>query len=246
MCLATSSNLLLVLQDGKNNNNVFFTRTRDLLVSRKTMQRHFSPHSSSPFPCNFCKRNSNGIFNDSQSWFSFHFYTQRELKPTQKSARKWQLRPFATSCAKYYEGHSPLQTSFTRTSPLEKTWLKKQAHIRFAVDLGLFSRCRVFQSIWDIYKLKRKEVQKARADSTDKGSSSDGTNVTRTQQRTKVAWVTLTSMRVNIRRINSVRGTSSTRMAVSGIYTLHFRHTGGSAETEAIVFKMGHSPLIWN
>ena len=108
----------------KNNNNVFFPRTRDLLVSRKTMQRHFSPHSSSPFPCNFCKRNSNGIFNDSQSWFSFHFYTQRELKPTEKSARKWQLRPFATSCAKYYEGHSPLQTSFTEP-PIRKDLAQK-------------------------------------------------------------------------------------------------------------------------
>ena len=32
--------------------------------------------------------------------------------PTQKSAGKWQLRTFTTSCAKYYEGHSLVQTSF--------------------------------------------------------------------------------------------------------------------------------------
>ena len=32
----------------------------------------------------------------------------REPTHTQKSARKWQLRPFATSCAKDYEGHSLL------------------------------------------------------------------------------------------------------------------------------------------
>ena len=46
--------------------------------------------------------------------FSFHCYTQRELTPTQKSARKWQLRPFATSCAKDYEGHSLVQTSLVK------------------------------------------------------------------------------------------------------------------------------------
>ena len=36
---------------------------------------------------------------------------QPEPTPTQKSARKWQLRPFATSCVKDYEGHSLVQTS---------------------------------------------------------------------------------------------------------------------------------------
>ena len=37
---------------------------------------------------------------------------QPEPTPTQKSARKWQLRPFATSCVKDYKVHSLLQTSF--------------------------------------------------------------------------------------------------------------------------------------
>ena len=45
------------------------------------------------------------------SWFYFHWYTQCEPTPTQKSAWKWQLQPFVTSCAKDYEGHSLLQTS---------------------------------------------------------------------------------------------------------------------------------------
>ena len=45
------------------------------------------------------------------SRFNFHCYTQRETTPTEKSARKWQLRPFATSCVKAYEGHSLVQTS---------------------------------------------------------------------------------------------------------------------------------------
>ena len=48
---------------------------------------------------------------------SFHCrcYKQREPTPTQKSARKWQLRPFATSCAKDCEGHSLVQTSFAES-----------------------------------------------------------------------------------------------------------------------------------
>ena len=36
------------------------------------------------------------------STFNFHCYTHRQPTPTQRSAQKWrQLRPFATSCAKY-------------------------------------------------------------------------------------------------------------------------------------------------
>ena len=44
--------------------------------------------------------------------FNFHCYTQRGPTPTQKSARKWQVQPFATSSTKDYEGHSLVQTSF--------------------------------------------------------------------------------------------------------------------------------------
>ena len=45
--------------------------------------------------------------------FNFHCYTQREPAPTQKSARtEWPLRPYATSCAKDYEEHSDMETSF--------------------------------------------------------------------------------------------------------------------------------------
>ena len=38
------------------------------------------------------------------SRFNFHCYTQREPTPTQKSVRKRQLRPFATSCEECVEG----------------------------------------------------------------------------------------------------------------------------------------------
>ena len=39
------------------------------------------------------------------SRFNFHCYTPRVPTATPTSARKWQLRPFATSCAKEYEGY---------------------------------------------------------------------------------------------------------------------------------------------
>ena len=46
------------------------------------------------------------------SRFNFHCYTQCEAMYTQKLARKWELQPFATSCAKDSERHSLVQTSF--------------------------------------------------------------------------------------------------------------------------------------
>ena len=45
----------------------------------------------------------------SNSLFNFHCYTKRKPVPTQKSARKCELRPFVT---KDYIGHSLVQTSF--------------------------------------------------------------------------------------------------------------------------------------
>ena len=68
--------------------NAFFLRTRNLLISPKTMQRHFlftlHPLSTVIFATAtvlafVLLRNSN---------FNFHCYTQREATPTQKSARK--------------------------------------------------------------------------------------------------------------------------------------------------------------
>ena len=41
--------------------NALFLRTRDLLVSQKTTQRHFFFHPTSPFPSNFCNCISGGI-----------------------------------------------------------------------------------------------------------------------------------------------------------------------------------------
>ena len=47
------------------------------------------------------------------SRLNIHCYIQREPTPTPKSAWKWQLRPFMTSCSKDYKGHSLVQTSIT-------------------------------------------------------------------------------------------------------------------------------------
>ena len=91
--------------------NVFFPWTRDLLVSQKTMQRHFFYPLS---PVIFATATAVAFVLLRNSRFNFHCYTQREATPTQKSAQKWQLQPLATSFAKDYNlGHSLMQTSFT-------------------------------------------------------------------------------------------------------------------------------------
>ena len=77
MCLATSSNLLP-------------QNARDLLISQKTTQRPvFSTlHPLFP-PVNFAAATVVAFALLRNSGFNFHCYTQREVMPTQKSARKW-------------------------------------------------------------------------------------------------------------------------------------------------------------
>ena len=127
-------------------------RTRDLLVSWKPNQRHFFSHPPSPFPGIFfnCDIGSLWIFNcDIGSlwialWFNsrlnFRCYTQREPTPTQKSARKWQLRPFTTPCAEDYEGHSLVQTSFTEPPSRSSFGRMVQSVRGFGLAVRLVSR----------------------------------------------------------------------------------------------------------
>ena len=66
----------------------FFLRTRDLLVSQKTTQRHFLS-TLHPFSTVFFATATVSAFvllRDSR--FNFYCYIQRETTPTQKSARK--------------------------------------------------------------------------------------------------------------------------------------------------------------
>ena len=83
-------------------------------------------HPLSHFPSNTCKCNSSSSCSSSNSSSSIailgstsivtHSVNQCLLKNQPgsgscKSARKWQLQPFATSCMKDYEGQSLMQTS---------------------------------------------------------------------------------------------------------------------------------------
>ena len=66
----------------------FFLRTRDLLVSQKTTQRHFFSTLHSISTVIFATVTVLAFVLLRNSRFNFHCYTQREATPTQKSARK--------------------------------------------------------------------------------------------------------------------------------------------------------------
>ena len=71
------------------------------------------------------------------SKFNFHCYTQCETTPTQKSAQKWQLRPFMTSCVKDYEGNSLLQASFAELPNTQHTLIKPKRQYNHLKVLAL-------------------------------------------------------------------------------------------------------------
>ena len=118
MYLATSSKLLLVLQDAKK--RIFSTNSQSSGQPKtdnvKTLFVSIFHHLS---PVIFTNVIVVSFLLLRSSRFSFHCCTQREPMPTQKSARKWHLRPFANSCAKDYERHSLLQISFAELPTTE-------------------------------------------------------------------------------------------------------------------------------
>ena len=69
--------------------NAFFLRTRDLLVSQKTTQRHYFSTLHPISPVIFATATVVALVLLRDSRFNFHCYTQREATLTQKSARKW-------------------------------------------------------------------------------------------------------------------------------------------------------------
>ena len=73
------------------------------------MQRHFFPILHHLFPVILAMATVVAFALLCNSRFNCHFHTQ----PAQKSALKWWLWPFTTSCTKDYQGHSLVQTSFT-------------------------------------------------------------------------------------------------------------------------------------
>ena len=101
------------------------------------MQKHFSPILHPLSPVIFATAPVVAFVLLRNSRFNFHCNIQREAMPTQKSARKWQLRPLATSWAKDYKGHSLVQTSFTEP-PITlqpTTWLSPWCSISGFWDL---------------------------------------------------------------------------------------------------------------
>ena len=86
---------------------IFPPHTYNLLVSQKLLQRvffHLSP---------VILANATVVVFVLLCSVNFHCYTYSEGMPTQSSAPKWQLDPFATSCVKDHEEYSLMQTSFT-------------------------------------------------------------------------------------------------------------------------------------
>ena len=91
--------------------NAVFLRTRDLLVSPKTTQRHFSFTLHPLSTVIFATATVLAFVLLRNSSFNFHCYTQREATPTQKSARK---------CAATSRDflHERLQSAFTLANQL--------------------------------------------------------------------------------------------------------------------------------
>ena len=68
--------------------NIFFLRTRNLLVSQKTTQKHIFSTLHHLSTIIFATATVLAFVLLRNSRFNFHCYTQREATPTQKSARK--------------------------------------------------------------------------------------------------------------------------------------------------------------
>ena len=107
MCLEISSNLLLVLQDALK--HIFSTNSR----CQKMTQRHFFPTLHPLSTVIFATATVLAFVLLCDSRFNFHCYTQREARPTQKSARKCA----ATSCDVLRER---LQSAFTLANQLRQ------------------------------------------------------------------------------------------------------------------------------
>ena len=100
--------------------NAFFLQTRNLLVSKKMMQRHFfsTLHPLSTVIFATATVVAFVLLHDSR--FNFHHYTQREATPTQKSARNCTV----TSCDIL---HERLQSAFTLENQL--LWIAQYTHM---------------------------------------------------------------------------------------------------------------------
>ena len=105
--------------------NAFFLRTRDLLVSQKTMQRHFFSTLHPLSTVIFATATVLAFVLLRNSRFNFHCYTQREAMPTQKSARK---------CAATSRNflRERLQSAFTLANQLR--WIAQYGHYILSIS----------------------------------------------------------------------------------------------------------------
>ena len=87
MCLATSNNLLLVLQDAPK--GFFSTKPRSSGQPKNDAMTLFFPTLHPLSPVIFATATVVAFVLLRSYMFSFYCYTQREATPTQKSARKW-------------------------------------------------------------------------------------------------------------------------------------------------------------
>ena len=86
MCLSTSNNLLLVLEDAPK--RIFFTNSRSSGQPKNNTKTLFSTLHPLSLVI-FATETVVAFVLLHSSRFNFHCYTQREATPTQKSARKW-------------------------------------------------------------------------------------------------------------------------------------------------------------
>ena len=108
MCLATSNNLYSnVLKDAPKR----ISSHALAIIWSNDEKTHFSIlHHLSPVI--FANAAVVAFVQLHDSRFRFHCSVKQRLLKNRPG--KWQLRPFATSCAKDYEGHSLVQTSFAK------------------------------------------------------------------------------------------------------------------------------------
>ena len=121
------------------------TRTRDLLSRETAMQRPtlFAPHPHTFTLYFFCKCNSRTT---SQFYVQLPLLYTAWTNATQKSSRKWQLRPFATSCAKDYKGQSLVQTIFDSDGALP--WAR-----------AVWQPASLVDPLWGTYLLRSSEIK---------------------------------------------------------------------------------------
>ena len=126
--------------------NASFPRTCDLLVSQKTMQRHFSSTFHPLSPVIFATATVMAFVPLSQFQVQLPLLYTAWSNAYPEIGPEVTLRPLATSCTKDYKGHSRVQTSFTeppnisclfwmRLADLWDRWLNRSSYQLFILPL---------------------------------------------------------------------------------------------------------------